>query len=95
MFHRSLIISFGYIEGQMTERYVEIETVLGRLQADILKSLLEAYGIPTDLSQEAAGAATGINVGPMGEVRLLVPISKAEEARQLLEDYYAGRLEEE
>jgi hypothetical protein len=89
------IFSPRVVEGQMTERYVEIETVLGRLQADILRSLLEAYGIPTELSQEAAGAATGINVGPMGEVRLLVPVSKEKEARQLLEDYYAGRLEEE
>lgn len=79
----------------MTESYVEIDIVQGRLQADILKSLLEAYGIPTKLSQEAAGAATGINVGPMGEVHLLVSVDKAKEAQQLLEDYYAGRLDEE
>jgi hypothetical protein len=67
---------------------------MGRHIADLIRSLLEANGIPTELSQESVGAVTGLTVGPMGEVRILVPSDRVEDARQLLEDYYAGKLSE-
>jgi hypothetical protein len=78
---------------QMALEFVVVETVMGRPKADILQSLLEAHSIPTQLSQESAGATTGITVGPMGEVQILVPRNKAEEAKSLLEDFYTGKLE--
>ncbi|KPK88549.1 MAG: hypothetical protein AMJ88_18835 [Anaerolineae bacterium SM23_ 63] len=78
----------------MTERFVEVDIVMGRHIADLIRSLLEANGIPTELSQESVGAVTGFTVGPMGEVRILVPSDKVEDARKLIEDYYSGELSE-
>jgi hypothetical protein len=79
----------------MFEDYVEIDVVSGRLQAEIMRGLLEAQGFHPLLSKEAAGEATGLGVGPLAEVTILVPASEAEEARRIVEDYYAGRLEGE
>jgi hypothetical protein len=78
----------------MTEQFVEVDIVMGRHIADLIRSLFEANGIPTELSQESVGAVTGFTVGPMGEVRILVPSSRVEDARKLLEDYYAEKLTE-
>ena len=78
----------------MTKRFVEVDIVMGRHIADLVRSLLEANGIPTELSQESVGAVTGFSVGSMSEVRILVPSDRAEDARKLLEDYYAGELSE-
>ena len=78
----------------MTKRFVEVDIVMGRHIADLVRSLLEANGVPTELSQESVGAVTGFTVGPMGEVRILVPSDWAEDAHKLLEDYYAGKLSE-
>ena len=78
----------------MTKRFVEVDIVLGRHIADLIQSLLEANGIPTELSQESVGAVTGFTIGPMGEVRILVPSDRFEDAHKLLEDYYAGKLSE-
>ena len=73
---------------------MEVDIVMGRHIADLIRSLLEANGIPTELSQESVGAVTGFTVGPMGEVRILVPSDKVEDARKLIEDYYSGELSE-
>ncbi len=77
----------------MTDELVEIDVVAGRLQAEIMRGLLEAQGFHPLLSLEAAGEATGLAVGPLGEVTILVPASEAERAKQLVEDYYADRLD--
>jgi hypothetical protein len=78
----------------MMEHFVEVDIVMGRPIADLIRSLLEANGIPTELSQESVGAVTGFTVGPMGEVRILVPSDKVEDAYKLIEDYYSGELSE-
>ncbi|HEY43153.1 MAG TPA: DUF2007 domain-containing protein [Anaerolineae bacterium] len=78
----------------MTEHFVEVDIVMGRHIADLVRSLLEANGIPTELSQESVGTVTGFTVGPMGDVRILVPSDRVEDARKLLEEYYAGKLSE-
>ncbi len=70
--------------------WVVIETTAGDLPAEILRGLLEAQGIPVMLSQEGAARAMGINVGPFGEVEILVPAGLAEQARQVLDEYEAG-----
>lgn len=76
-------------------RWVEIESVFGDLQAEILRGLLEAQGIPVLLSQEGAGRAMGLSVGPLGEVEILVPEDYHQQALQVLADYRAGRFESE
>jgi hypothetical protein len=75
------------------ESWETVEEVYGELQAEILRGLLEAQGIPVYLNQEGAGRAYGLNVGPLGGVQLMVPASLLETARQVLEDYYAGKFE--
>ena len=70
--------------------WIAIETVAGDLQAEILRGLLEAQGIQVFLSQEGAGRAIGLSVGPLGEVEILVPAESRQFALQVLEDYRAG-----
>ena len=72
-----------------------VNEVYGEIQGALLRGLLEAQGIPVMLNQEGAGRAYGINVGPLGQVQILVPARFAGQARQILEDYYSGKLEEE
>lgn len=79
----------------MEEGWVAVESVSGMLQAEILRGLLESMGVPVRLSHEAAGTALGLGVGPLAQVDLLVPASRQEEAERILEDYHAGRLEQD
>jgi len=74
------------------ENWIKIEAVSGELQAEILRGLLESYEIPVSLSQEGAGKAIGLSVGPLGEVEILVPSSSREQARKIIDDYYSGNL---
>lgn len=68
----------------MPEDVVAIYVAAGQIQADLIKGMLEAEGIPVMSVQEGAGAAYGMVVGTLGEVTLLVPAKYAEEARALL-----------
>ena len=74
-------------------RWELVITVSGELQADLIRNLLEAQGIEVFLNQEGAGRAYGLTVGPMGEVQVLVPEDQSEEARQIVDDFYAGKFE--
>jgi hypothetical protein len=75
------------------EKWEVVTTVSGSMQADILRTLLESRDIEVFLNQEGAGRVYGINVGPLGEVQILVPESQSQEAQQILNDYYAGKFE--
>ncbi len=72
-----------------------VDEVAGDLQAEILKGLLEAQEIQVWLSQEGAGKAYGVGLGALGRVQILVPDYSAEAARQILDEYYSGKLEGE
>ena len=71
----------------------------GLLTAQVIKGRLEASGIPAVLDYESLGPTLGITIDGLGEVRVLVPFERAEEARELLaasdEDEPAGQPEEE
>jgi hypothetical protein len=67
--------------------------VSGEFQANLLRNLLEAQGIKVFLNQEGAGKAYGLTVGPLGQVQVLVPEHQSQEARQIVDDYYAGKFE--
>ena len=78
----------------MSEGKWELVTeVSGELQADLLRNLLEAQGIQVFLNQEGAGKAYGLTVGPLGQVQVLVPEHQSQQARQIVDDYYAGKFE--
>jgi hypothetical protein len=71
-----------------------VVVVFGELEAEMLRGLLEAQGIPVILNQEGAGRAYGLGVGPLGMVQILVPEDALPVARLVLDDYYAGKFEE-
>lgn len=58
----------------------------GQLRAEVIRSKLEAVGIPVLLQYESLGVVMGLTVDGLGEVRVLVPAEYAAEARALLEE---------
>ena len=68
--------------------YELLTEVNGRMQADLLKSYLEAEGIPVEIFQEAAGHNVyPVMVDGLGLTQLFVPKDRAAEARELLEQF--------
>lgn len=62
--------------------------VQGRLEANLLKTYFEAYGIDIELFQEAVGHHIyPVTIDGLGRVQLFVSKEQAETARQLLEEY--------
>lgn len=79
----------------MTEDLVKVTTAAGKVEAEILRSLLEANDINVYLSYESAGTAYGLGVGPLAEVDIMVKPEQQADAEALLDDYYKGRLDED
>jgi hypothetical protein len=79
----------------MDQNDIVVGTTSGVLEAEILRSLLKSRGIEARLSHEALTTIYGFGVGPLAEVEIIVPADQAEEARQILEDYYANRIDED
>jgi hypothetical protein len=75
---------FGPINPQRPGMTLVYRTA-GLLQAEVVKGRLESAGIPVMLDYESLGRVMGITVDGLGEVRILVPTERAEDARQLLE----------
>ncbi len=62
--------------------------VQGRLEADLLRSYFEAYGIDVELFQEAVGHHIyPVTVNGLGRVQLFVSKEQASEAHKLLDEY--------
>jgi hypothetical protein len=78
-----------------TEWEVVSETA-GSFNAEMLKGLLEAQGIPVLISQEGLGHSVySLTVGPLGRVQVLVPVELADRARGVLNDIESGAFEED
>lgn len=73
--------------------WVVVDTVAGSLQAELIRGLLEAQEIEVILSQEGAGRAFGLEVGPLGEVQMLVSQADSQQARAIIDEYYRGAFE--
>ena len=56
----------------------------GMLEAEAVKGRLETSGIPAAFDYESIGRTFGLTIDGLGEVRILVPIDRADEARELL-----------
>ncbi|MEA1958499.1 MAG: DUF2007 domain-containing protein [Chloroflexota bacterium] len=69
----------------MDERLVDVYRALGEAEAQIIKGKLESNGIPCMLRSDAALSVHVFTVNGMGEVRVAVFESMAEEALRLLE----------
>jgi len=63
---------------------VVVHTANGEMEAQALKSVLEAAGIPTVLDIEAASKLFVVTVDGLGAVKIKVPADRAEEARTVL-----------
>jgi hypothetical protein len=63
---------------------VEVYRASGEAEAQIIKGLLESYGIPSLLKSTAAPSVHVFTVDGLGEVRILVWKSAEEEARELI-----------
>ncbi len=77
----------------MADDIVVVETVAGIVEAELIRSLLEAAGIIVELSHEAALSAFSVGVGRMARVDLLVRKDQEQAALALINDYRSGRLE--
>jgi hypothetical protein len=67
------------------EKLVEIYLAHGEAEAQVVKAKLESSGIPALLKSAAAPSVHVFVVDGLGEYRVMVPASLAEEARQLVE----------
>lgn len=71
-------------------KLVEVYRAFGEAEALIIKSLLESNGIPCLLKSHAAPSVHVFTVDGMGEVKVMVNESKAEEARSLIGEEKRG-----
>lgn len=77
------------------EKWEHITRVNDPIQGEILKGLLEAQGIMVNIVREGYQAAYGFSNQPGVNVELQAPTSQVEEARKIIQDYYAGNFEED
>jgi hypothetical protein len=64
---------------------VRVYTAKGELEAQVIKGLLESYGIPCLLQSNAASSVHTFAIDGMGEVRVMVSEKAADEAKRLIE----------
>ena len=74
----------------INKEWVRVATLQGELQAELIRGLLEAQGVATQLSQEGLGRVYGMGVGPLAEVDILVPAEMKAIATEILDRYTAG-----
>jgi hypothetical protein len=66
-------------------KYEQLVEVNSRMEADLLKSFLEAREIPVELFQESIGQNIyPVTITGMGTVQLFVPKEKIKEAREAI-----------
>jgi len=71
--------------------YERIAEVNGRMDAELIESLLEAEGIDVELVQESIGHSVyPVAVDGLGCVQIFVPKDKVLEAREWLKIYRQG-----
>ena len=67
-----------------SQELIEVYKAAGELEAQVIKGLLESYGIPCFLKSHAAPSVHMFAVDGMGEVKVMVRQSGAEEAKKLI-----------
>ena len=72
-------------------QWEKLTEIYGRMDADVLKSFLEAESIPVELFQEAVGHhAFPTTVDGLARVQLFVPKDKIDQAREVLAAYQSA-----
>lgn len=68
----------------MNEEWVEVFITSDSIEAEIIKDLLESGGIPVVLRSSKVGPYP-VNIGKMGEIRILVRIEDKDMAEKVIE----------
>jgi hypothetical protein len=63
---------------------VEVYFARNEMEAQVIKSLLEGFGIPCVFKANAAPSVHMFTMDGMAEVRVMVPAAFAEEAKELI-----------
>jgi hypothetical protein len=66
------------------EELVEVYHARNGMEAQVIKSLLESFDIPCFLKSNAAPSVHIFTMDGMAEVRIMVPASLADAARELI-----------
>jgi hypothetical protein len=64
--------------------YVPVYAAAGMIEANLVRAVLEAAGIPVVVYGESAATAYGLTVGEMGRVEIWVPRAQQAEASEIL-----------
>ena len=70
------------------EKWELVYRASGMTNANIVVGRLETEGIPTRLKYEAVGAIYAITIAGLGEVKVMVPESLLDKAREVLSRSY-------
>jgi len=68
--------------------WITVHKTNGITDAEILKNMLESFGIPARVSYESAGKIYGLTMDGMGVAALLVPENRAREAQDILAEHF-------
>ena len=72
-------------------KLISVYKAAGQLEAEMIKSFLEAQEIPVDLNQESVGRTIGLSAGRLGEVQVLVPEYHVPAAKKALQEMSEGK----
>jgi hypothetical protein len=70
--------------------WVTVHKTSGVTEAEILKNMLESFGIPARVSGESIRTPFGQSVDGMGVALVLVPDSRAREAQDILAEHFTA-----
>jgi hypothetical protein len=69
-----------------SQKLVEVYKAQTEMEAQVIKGLLESFGIPSTLKSNAAPSVHMFTFNGMAEVKVMVLDSQAAEARELIEN---------
>ena len=78
-----------------TADWVLVYLAEGRLDGEMIRSFLEAQGVPAIISQESLGSIYGLTVGDLGRAEILVAAADAKKAREVLKAMERGEFANE
>ncbi len=74
-------------------KMVEVHTVQGYIEAEIVQACLRSYGIESTTRGLAAQSIHPFTIDGMGKIKILVMESEAESARQIIAEYLENKPE--
>lgn len=70
--------------------WVTVHRSNGVTEAEILKNMLESFGIPARVNAESIRTPYGQSIDGMGVALLLVPADRAAEAQDILAEHFTA-----